>query len=314
MNYILQILLVLALMAFGALARRRSILSDAGTAEMTRLLISIIYPALIFYSITRMHPQDLARNWILPLMTILIAGIGLALGMLAIRWIKPADSRRAGAFLFQSTVNNYLFLPLPLVMLLWGAEGIALLVFASMGFELTVWTVGVFLFNRSSSFSEGIRSVFGPPLITLLCAVVWICLRDLSPVRLPDSALLNRIFELIYTGAELIGRATVSLSMFVAGSRIATLRMKSIHDPHVWIVSTLRLVVAPVLFILLLKQIPMTELARNILTVVAVMPAAVASLIFSERFNGDSDFVAATLLVTHVGAILTVPVLLAWAL
>jgi predicted permease len=58
----------------------------------------------------------------------------------------------------------------------------------------------------------------------------------------------------------------------------------------------------------------MEELARNILTVVAVMPAAVVSLIFSERFSGDSDFIAATLLITHVGAVLTVPLLLTWAL
>jgi hypothetical protein len=314
MNYILQILFILALMALGWLARRRKMISETGTAEMTRLLVSVIYPALIFYSITRLNPGQLARNWIMPIMTIVIAGIGLALGLLTLRWLKPADPKRAEAFLFQSTINNYLFLPLPLVMLLWGAEGVALLVFASMGFELTVWTVGVFLFNRSSKFSDGLRVMFGPPLIALIVSVIWICVRDLSPLRLPDNALLNRLFELLYFGAEVVGRATVALSMIVAGSRISALSAKSINDLHVWIVSTLRLIVAPVLFILLLNQLPMEELARNILTVVAVMPAAVASLIFSERFSGDTDFIAATLLVTHLGAVVTVPLLLAWAL
>lgn len=301
-------------MALGGLARRRKIISESGTTEMTRLLISVIYPALIFYSITRLHPAQLAQNWIMPVMTIAIAGIGLALGLLTLRWMKPVDPKRAGAFLFQSTINNYLFLPLPLVMLLWGTEGVALLVFASMGFELAVWTVGVFLFNRSSTLRDGIRIMFGPPLITLLISVVWICLRDLSPFHLPESPLPDRIFELIYFGAETIGKATVALSMIVAGSRIAALSPKAVRDPHVWIVSTLRLVFAPLLFILLLKHIPMDQLARNILTVVAVMPAAVASLIFSERFDGDSDFVSATLLVTHLGAIITIPLLLAWAL
>jgi hypothetical protein len=314
MNYILQILFILALMALGWLARRRKMISETGTAEMTRLLVSVIYPALIFYSITRLNPGQLARNWIMPIMTIVIAGIGLALGLLTLRWLKPADPKRTEAFLFQSTINNYLFLPLPLVMLLWGAEGVALLVFASMGFELTVWTVGVFLFNRSNRFSDGLRVMFGPPLIALIVSVIWICVRDLSPLRLPDNALLNRLFDLLYFGAEVVGRATVALSMIVAGSRISALSAKSINDLHVWIVSTLRLIVAPVLFILLLNQLPMEELARNILTVVAVMPAAVASLIFSERFSGDTDFIAATLLVTHLCAVVTVPLLLAWAL
>jgi predicted permease len=46
----------------------------------------------------------------------------------------------------------------------------------------------------------------------------------------------------------------------------------------------------------------------------AVMPASVTGLIFSERFDGDSGFMAATLLTTHLGAIITVPLLLMWAL
>jgi predicted permease len=199
-------------------------------------------------------------------------------------------------------------------MLLWGTDGVALLVFASMGFELTVWTVGVFLFNRSSKFSDGLRVMFGPPLIALIVSVIWICIRDLSSWHLPQSAVLQRILELIYFGAETVGKATVALSMIVAGSRIATLSTRSITDPHVWIVSTLRLIAAPILFILILHSIPMEETARGILTVIAVMPAAVASLIFSERFSGDSDFIAATLLVTHLGAVVTIPLLLSWAL
>jgi predicted permease len=156
--------------------------------------------------------------------------------------------------------------------------------------------------------------MFGPPLIALLFSVAWICIRDLTPLTLPDVPILHRIVELVYFGADVIGRSTVAISMIVAGSRIAALNAGAITDPHVWIVSTLRLLIAPALFILVLRWIPMEELARNILTVVAVMPAAVASLIFSERFNGDTEFVAATLLITHLGAIVTVPLLLAWAL
>jgi len=314
MNFALQILFILVLMSLGWMARKRGIITEAGTSEITRLLMSLIYPALIFYSITRLSPQQLAINWMLPALTLVIAGSGLLLGWFTLRWIKNVDQQRAGAFLFQSTINNYLFLPLPLVMMLWGNEGVALLVFASIGFELTVWTVGVFLFNRSVRFTESLRVMLGPPLMTLIVAILWICARDLSPIRLPDHPVLDRIFTLIYFGAETVGKATVALSMIVAGSRMATLKLKAVTDPHVWIVSLLRLIVVPILLILVLQRIPMQDLARNILTVVAVMPAAVASLIFSERFGGDSDFIAATLLITHLGAVITIPLLLAWAL
>lgn len=314
MNYVLQIVFILLLMSSGWIARKRGMLSETGTAELTRVLMSIIYPALIFYSITRMTPGQLTGNWIMPVMTLGIAGVGLSLGFFTLRWMKDVDQKRAGSFLFQSTINNYLFLPLPLVLILWGKDGVALLVFASMGFELTIWTVGVLLFNRSRSFSEGLRVMFGPPMIALLFSIIWICVRDLSPVRLPESAVLQRVFELIYFGADTVGKATVSLSMIIAGSRMSAMNVKSINDPHVWIVSILRLIAVPLLFILILRQIPMSETARGVLTVVAVMPAAVSSPVFSERFRGDTDFVAATLLITHLAAIVTVPLLLAWAL
>lgn len=318
MNYVLQVLFILVLMAIGYVARKRGLISTTGTGEMVRVLIAIIYPCLIFSSVTRLKVQDLTANWIMPVMALAIAGTGLLLGLAALRLMKQVDRQRAGAFLFQSTINNYLFLPLPLVMLLWKEDGVALLVFASLGFELTVWTVGVFLFNRSSQLSEGIRMMFGPPLIALIFSLGWVCLRDLAHLQLPASGLAGelaaRLLDLIHIGTDTIGKATVAVSMIVSGSRISALNVGKAFDRQVWIVAVLRLIVTPVVFILLLKLIPMGEMAYGILCVVAVMPAAVASLVFSERFGGDSDFIAATLLITHLGAVVTIPLLLGWAL
>ncbi len=318
MDYVLQVLFILVLMAIGFIARKRGVVSAVGTSEMVRVLIAIIYPCLIFSSVTRLNARELGANWIMPVMAMAIAGTGLLLGLIALRWMRNVDHQRASAFLFQNTINNYLFLPLPLVMLLWKEEGVALLVFASMGFELTVWTVGVFLFNRTSKLSEGIRMMFGPPLMALIFSIGWVCLRDLVHPELPASGffpdLMRRLLDLFSFGAGTIGKATVAVSMIISGSRIAALDVKAAFDPHVWVVSAMRLVITPVIFILLLQLIPMDEMAYGILCVVAVMPAAVASLVFSERFGGDSDFIASTLLITHLAAVVTIPLLLAWAL
>ncbi|MDF7808284.1 AEC family transporter [Pontiellaceae bacterium B12219] len=318
MNYVFQVVFILVLMTIGFVARKRGVISAVGTSEMVRILIAVIYPCLIFSSVTKLNVQELSANWIMPVMAMAIAGTGLILGLISLRFIKGVDPERASAFLFQNTINNYLFLPLPLVMLLWGNEGVALLVFASMGFELTVWTLGVFLFNRSSKLSEGIRMMFGPPLIALLFSIGWVCVRDLAAPELPASGFFaesaQRLLYLTYFGTDTIGKATVAVSMLVSGSRIATLNASSAFDWHVWLLAGLRLIATPVLFILLLNMIPMAEMARGILAVIAVMPAAVVSLIFSERFGGDSDFIASTLLVTHVAAIVTIPLLLTWAL
>ena len=316
MDYALQVLFILVLMGIGFAARKRGVVSAVGTSEMVRVLVAVIYPCLIFSSVTSLDVGRLTANWIMPVMALVIAGTGLFLGLIALRLMKNVNQQRASAFLFQNTINNYLFLPLPLVMLLWKEEGVALLVFASMGFELTVWTVGVFLFNRSNRISDGIRMMFGPPLMALIFSIGWVCVRDLSGFHF-SHPLAERVVELFGFGAATIGKATIGVSMIVSGSRIATLNMKTVLDPQVWMVSLMRLVVTPVIFILILKQVlggSGNEMAYGILCVVSVMPAAIASLIFSERFGGDSDFIATTLLTTHLFALITIPVLLAWAL
>lgn len=318
MDYALQILFVLALMAAGFVAGKRGLVSSVGMSEMVRVLIAVIYPCLIFSSITQLTVRELAENWIMPVAAVAIAGTGLSLGLIALRFLKGIDQQRANAFLFQNTINNYLFLPLPLVMLLWGETGVALLVLGSMGAELLIWTVGVFLFNRSSKLSEGIRMTFSPPLITLLFSIGWVCIRDLSGLELPTSGmvadLLHRLLDLLYFGTETVGGATVALSMIIAGGRFASMDIRGVLDIQVWIVAAMRLVVTPVIFILILNLVPTQDMAYGVLCVVAVMPAAIASLVFSERFGGDSEFIAATLLITHLGAIITIPMLLAWAL
>jgi len=57
----------------------------------------------------------------------------------------------------------------------------------------------------------------------------------------------------------------------------------------------------------------MDPVARGILYIVSVMPTAMVSVLFSERYGGDTDFVAGALLLTHLWALVTVPILLAWA-
>ena len=101
MNYVLQVLFILVLMTLGYIARKRGVVSAVGTSEMVRVLIAIIYPCLIFSSVTKLNAQELATNWILPVMAMAIAGTGLILGLIALRFIKGVDQQRASAFLFQ---------------------------------------------------------------------------------------------------------------------------------------------------------------------------------------------------------------------
>ncbi len=310
----LPILMVLALIGCGFFARRRGLLSEAGTGDMARVLVGIIYPALILTRIPRLSAADLLEHWFLPLMILAIALIGLALGLAALRWLDDSANATRRAFLFHCLVNNYLFLPLPIVQWLYGERGVALLFFSSLGYEVTVWTLGVFLFVPGQSLRQRIRNVFSPPLMALLAALAYVALRDGLGGRWPAGGTLGRLGALAAVGAETLGGATVGVSMLVAGSRIAALKARTLGDRRVWLVSAIRLVAAPLLMLAIVNTLRLDPTARGVILIVAAMPAAIASAIFAERYGGDTEFVAGGLLLTHLWAVVTVPLFLALGL
>ena len=312
MVFAFQILCVLGLVACGFFARRRGMLSAHGTNDLAHVALSLVYPALIFVSISELSFADLRANLTLPLLVMAIALVGFGLGLLAVRFLGRVPPETSRAFLFHCLINNYSFLPLPLVLFRYGDPGVALLVFSSVGYELLLWSLGVMLFTRAERRRDRLKSLFSPPFVTLLASLAFVAARDLLPWPEPP-AWIALAGQTARSGLRTLGAATIALSMLVAGSRFAMLKFDTILGWRIWFVSAIRLVAVPLVMIPLLTLIPMDPVARGILYIVSVMPSAMVSVLFSERYGGDTDFIAGGLLLTHLWALVTVPLLLAWA-
>lgn len=312
MTFVLQIFCVFGLMACGFYARKRGLLSACGTRELARLATDIIYPALIFVSITSLSMADLKANWLLPLCVLGIALIGLLLGLIAVRFLGQIAPATARAFLFHCMVNNYLFLPMPLVLFIFGEHGVALLVFSSIGYELILWTVGVYLFRRAPTPGASFRQLLSPPFVTLVASLVWVWTRDTLGIEW--QGLWAALAESVIFMARMMGQATITLAVLIAGSRFAVLRPGTMLGWRLWVLSVIRLVIIPIILLPLLMWAPLDATARGVVFIVAVMPSAMTSVVFSERFGGDTEFIAGGLLLTHLWALITVPLLLAWVL
>ncbi|HNR95259.1 MAG TPA: AEC family transporter [Kiritimatiellia bacterium] len=313
MIFLFQIVCVLALVSCGYFARRGGLITAQGTTDLARICIAIIYPALIFVSMTQLSLAELRANYSLPLLAMVIAISGFLLGLLAARILGDVHPATTRAFLFHCLINNYLFLPLPLVLFRFGEKGVALLVFSSVGYEVLLWSLGVVLFTTDLSGWQRIKSLLSPPFVTLITALLFVVLRDLFTWPAPPGW-LALAWQTVRSGMHAVGQATIAFSMLVAGSRFAVMKHEVMLGWRVWLVSFIRLVAVPLIMIPVLGLIPMDETARGLLTIVAVMPAAMASVLFSERFGGDTDFIAGGLLLTHLWALVTVPLFLAWAL
>jgi hypothetical protein len=318
MTIALRIFSVLLLIGTGWLARRRGWLTDVGTRELSRVLLSLFAPCLIIASISRRNAADLLAQAHLPLLTFALALLGLGVGILAVRAFAPMPEATRRGFLFQCMINNYLFLPLPIVLFQFGERGVALLLLSALGFDVAVWTLGVGLYVPGRNVRERLRGILSPAVLALALTCGWVLLRDLVPpvtawAARPPAA-LRGLFEAAWTACDLIGRATLPVSMLVAGSRITALHPSRLMAPRVVAVAVLRLAVVPALFLFLLQFLPLDPVARGVLGIVALMPTAVTAAVFSDRYGGDTDFVVSGLILTHLLSLITVPLGMAWLL
>lgn len=313
MQFTFQILAVFALISCGVFARRRKLISAQGTSDLARITTDMLYPALIFTSTIRLSVTDLRANALLPALVLIIAMVGLGLGLIAVRFLGAVPRQTHRAFLFHCMINNYLFLPLPLVLFLFGDRGVALLVFSSVGFEIIVWSLGVFLISGGTgSWKTQARSLFSPPFITLLSSLTWVFIRDSFGIQF--TGFMEPVSNTFVSVVRFLAEATVAASVIVAGSRFAVLKAKTMLSWRIWLVSLIRLVLVPLALIPLFQWMPLEDMARSILFIVAVMPSAMLSVLFSERYGGDSEFIAGGLLLTHLWAVVTVPLFLSWLL
>jgi len=94
----------------------------------------------------------------------------------------------------------------------------------------------------------------------------------------------------------------------------------SLFKPAAWRISwqvvyvtLVRLFILPACAVVVLRLIPLPPDVYAISVIVALMPLAVSSVIYTRIFGGEPDFAASSSLVTTLIAIITVPIAL-WLL
>ena len=296
-------------------ARRLGFVDDDSTRGMSRLLTTFFYPALIFTSITgNFNLEALRTDWVLPAGTLCIMLGGFLVGLAVERFVTDPHSREGHAFLFQCTMNNYVFLPMPLILFLWGERGVALLILSTLGSETALWTLGAYAMSGRHLSMRSLKHLVKPPLITIVVSLVFVIVRDLVPMgvaSIPAAGVLQETGRMLHDTLTIYGGATIPAATIIAGSRMAGLRLHHLRPAIHGAVLVLRLLILPALFAVGILLAPLPREARGILLVIAFMPSSLASIILSEIFDGDSEFAATSVLITHVGALVTLPIWLA---
>ncbi len=307
-------MLPLVLMTLAGYALNRLKVIDAPfNRQLSRVMLNVFYPCLIVSSILRNFTwEGLLRNWAMPAGTVCILLTGWLVGWATLPFLRRQSEPTRRCYHFVCLMNNYSFLPILMAAALWPQDerAVALIVFSGLGSELCVWTLGLKALTGQRLDRAFLRNLVSLPMVALAGSFALLALRaygarhGLAPAQGGQASLL---LTTLVESCRIAGGATIPASAVICGSRIAMLRPGRLLTPLMAGFCGLRLLVIPALCVGVLLLLPLEREVRNVLALIAVMPAAMSSVTLAEAYGGDAEFSAAAILVTHVVCLVTIP-------
>ena len=313
-----KIAVMFLVMLAGWLLCRRGLLSAAFQTALGRLVVDGTFPALVFTQMLSTVTRDSLRAslWI-PVLGLAVVALAAGIGLLAARGIR--DGKPRGTFAFCSAMPNWVYLPLPIVLGLFGAEGVRTVLLFNLGAQIFLWTGSVAMIRGRLERGDLRQLALNPGLLATLAGMAVALLvpgaGDWGGAAGDRGA--GWFAGVAVQALTMVGSLTIPLSLLVTGAQLSGLAWDDPgHRGQVAGVVALRLVVAPAVTIVLLHGavhagLPLTDIARHTIFLIAAMPVGVSCSMFAERFGGDVRLCAASIFASTLLSLATVPLLYA---
>ncbi len=299
-----QVGIMFALMALGWIGYRVGWFGQSAVKGMTNLLLYLVSPAVIIQAFQRPFNAEQLRS----LGVAFLVDVGALLTLAVLAWLGfnrrfvPDGAKRA-ALQFGTVYSNAGFIGIPLTYALLGNDGVFYAVTFIVVFTLFLWTHGLALFG----------AVDEPPRVRLrrlilnpgiLATIVGLGLY-VARISLPGPVLAV---------VGYLGPMNTPLSMIVVGGSLATFGLRSmLGEPLAWLGALARNLVAPAIFIFILRLLPIDPVARLATLVALSAPVGASIVIFAVRFEKDPRFPTTLLCISTLLSVVTIPCLLAAA-
>ncbi len=286
---------LLALVAIGVVLRVTGLLSAADSRPLNTVLMYVALPALIFSSVYRADID--ARLAMLPAIAWAVALVGLGIGWLLARLLK-LEGPTAGAFIMACVFGNTGYMGYPVASALMGDAGLVRAIFSDVfGNTAAVISVGSLVAGFYGAQQVKVNPlkeiVTFPPFLALAAALL------LRPVPLPD---------LVTSWLDAIGNVVIPVIMISVGLSLKPRALKGYLGPAT-VVTLVKLVVLPLVALGLGAVLLQDPDSRRVAVIEAGVPTMMLLMIMGQRYELDSDFIASAILMTMIGAIVTIPVM-----
>jgi predicted permease len=305
-SIVARLAVLAGVMLAGWFARRRAWLGDPATRALSRLCTDVFFPCLTFTQMLRivgLRPP--AEQGALLFIGAVLLGIASSVAWAPVRKL-PDESRRT-AWL-AGAMPNWIFLPLPVAALVYGADGVATVLLVNVTAQFFLWSVCVAMLRGvRDTLRDGLAHALNPGLLATAAGAALAALWPESRGWFDRPGPLGHLLGLLATA----GTLTIPLSLLVTGSQLGALPPGRRVDAPLRRVVAARLLIAPAVSVLVLtalaRALPLSADVWRTAVLIAAMPTALTCGVLVERYGGDRDLASRAILVTTLGAPATVP-------
>lgn len=289
----------------GAFLFHRKWLTEDASKSLSKIVLDVFFPFLTFATITtQFQKEDFSELWIMPLAGFLLMFVSFFFGWGLKYGMRCKTKERLGTFHHICAINNYIFLPIIVLQNIYpSSRHVALLLIMNVGSTIGLWTVGVIAFQGKTSLKKIVQSICSINVYAVIISLIWLFL----PVPIP---------QMVKSVSLKLGNMAVPMMLIIIGGALYRCASKMLHNKFdVFYLSFIRLMLIPAIIIAALKYVvlryfPIPVDMMEVLMVVVLMPAASSSVIFAKEFGGSEDFAGASIIMTTILSLGTIPLML----
>ncbi len=308
-----QNLVLFMLISVGFAAGKLGVLKQDTTRALSRFLVDFILPALIIMSMQQPFSPEL-RNLALRILgisaLIYLLSFPLAYGITAL--YPKTEAKEMGVHRFVMCFSNIAFIGFPVAEAVLGKESLFAMSIYSIPFQLLTFSVGIILIagpeaSHAAALGAGksikarslaiLKMLNNPPIISACLGFIFF----LTSVKIPKP---------ISTAMEITGSMMTPMAMMIIGAILAQTKVKkAAKNPRLWLTSTYRLAVFPILVYVGGSLLGLKGLELSVPVLVGAMPAAANSTLLSSVYGGDEATASGLVFITTAISMISIPLI-----
>jgi len=293
-----SLMMVGVIIVAGFILGKLKVITSEMNKHLITLLLTVAWPAALFRAYPQAFDAELFSDFLWGLVGgVLVLGTMIALSKLIFnKWLFKGELAYMGQFAF--IFNNASFLGFPLVMAIYGEDGLLPYCGFILVFNLALFGYGVYLFKRKLDWQMVRSTLLNPNVIAVVLGTVFF----LFSLQLPSQ---------VNGAIGSVAAIMTPMSLLCIGFMLSRAKLKALVKKwRLFVAAAVQLICGPLVAFGLMQVFGFPAEIATMMILLQALPTATSLGLFAEKYGGDSTSASELVLISTIMSVVTLPIML----